>query len=120
MIWAILHAILTLIAIGFQFLLALGAPWGHLAMGGRFEGRLPVAMRVAAVMQGGLLVAMTRVVAGKAGLLAPVGPDWLIWGILGVSALSAVMNLVTPSRAERLLWGPVTVIMLWCVVMVSL
>lgn len=35
----------------FQFGLALGAPWGELAMGEKFPGRWPINMRVAALFQ---------------------------------------------------------------------
>ncbi|MSP57207.1 MAG: hypothetical protein EXR69_16670, partial [Myxococcales bacterium] len=54
---AIAYALATALVVGFQVALALGAPWGELAMGGAFPGRFPPAMRVAAVVQGALLAA---------------------------------------------------------------
>lgn len=95
----------------FQVALALGAPWGHLAMGGRWPGRFPPALRLGALVQAGLMAAMARIVAGAGGVLPPVGPDWLIWVVVAVTGLSALMNNLTPSRGERRLWGPVALIM---------
>lgn len=108
---AILFAVLALCVALFQFALALGAPWGRLAMGGRWPGKLPVAGRVGAVVQGGLMVAFARIVAGQAGLLAPIGPVWLIWIVVAVTGLATLLNNITPSLPERRLWGPVTVVM---------
>ena len=42
---AIVFAVVTSAVIGFQLALALGAPWGTYAMGGRFPGVLPALMR---------------------------------------------------------------------------
>ncbi|WP_138422863.1 hypothetical protein [Maritimibacter alexandrii] len=116
---ALVFSVLALIVCLFQFALALGAPWGHLAMGGRWPGRMPVPLRVGAVVQGGLMVLFARLVAGAGGLLAPVGPGWLIWAVVAITGLSTLMNNVTPSRPERLLWGPVTVVMFLCAVYVA-
>ncbi len=44
--------------------------------------------------------------------LWPNWPRWTGWAALGIAALSTVLNLITPSKAERMLWGPVTVAML--------
>ncbi|MZR13998.1 hypothetical protein GQE99_13330 [Maritimibacter sp. DP07] len=111
--------LLALVVELFQMALALGAPLGHLAMGGRWTGRLPVALRAGAVIQGGVMVAMARVAAGASGLLVPVGPGWLIWVAVAVMGLSTLMNNITPSRPERRLWGPVTVIMFLALILVA-
>ena len=116
---AILFAVLALATALFQFIVALGAPWGHLTMGGRFEGRLPVPWRAAAVLQGGLLIAMERVVTGAAGLFEPLFPPWAIWVVVALMGLSTLANNATPSRPERLLWGPVTVVMFLCAIYVA-
>ncbi|MAM61703.1 hypothetical protein [Maritimibacter sp. UBA3975] len=116
---AIVYGVLALVSALVQFALALGAPLGHLTLGGRFEGRLPVGARVATVVQGGLLVLMARVVAGASGLLAPVFPVWAIWGVVAITGLSTLLNNITPSRSERLLWGPVTVVMFLCAIYVA-
>ncbi len=112
----LIHLALTLGLIGFQSALAAGAPWGHLAMGGRWPGRFPAALRAGAVVQAGLAALMSAVVAQRAGLIAPVFPVVAIWPVLGLSLLGAVLNLITPSLPERRLWGPVSVAMLACVI----
>jgi hypothetical protein len=103
----------------FQIALAAGAPWGHLAMGGRWAGQLPTALRGLALMQAGLMALMARIVLGQAGMLPMLGPGWLIWPIVAVSALAVLANLATPSRAERRLWSPVALAMLACVLAVG-
>lgn len=118
-VWAaFLYAGLALVITLFQFALGLGVPWGHLAMGGRWPGRFPPLLRVAAVAQGGLIVAMGWLVAAHAGLIAPLPPRWTLWAVLGLTALTTLLNLATPSLPERRLWGPVTLIMLVCVIRV--
>ncbi len=99
----------------FQLALAAGAPWGHLAMGGRYPGRFPPKLRVGAVIQSGLLGLLALVVLGRAGFDVPLvagWPAWTRWIPVVVSALSLLMNLATPSKAERWLWAPVAAAML--------
>lgn len=122
---AVLAFVLTTIGVvGFQCALALGAPWGHLTMGGRFSGRLPGPMRVAAVAQALVLVLAGGVVLARAGVVAL--PQWLasastlIWAVVGLSAVSLLLNLITPSRAERRLWAPVVAVMLASSLVVAL
>ena len=52
----------------FQFLLALGAPWGALTMGGINPGQLPPAMRLNAVLSALILCGTALVVCVRAGL----------------------------------------------------
>ena len=68
---AIVFAVVTSAVVGFQLALALGAPWGAYAMGGRFPGELPPLMRVAAVVQAVLLVLIVLIVLSRAGFLFP-------------------------------------------------
>lgn len=117
---AAVYGVLACVAALFQVALALGAPWGHLTLGGRWPGRLPVPARVGAVVLGGLLVAMAGVTAGAGGLFAPFGPGWLIWVAVAVSLISAQLNLMTPSIAERRLWAPVTTVMAAAVLVVAI
>ncbi len=114
-LFAYIYSGLTLLAIAFQLALAAGAPWGHLAMGGKFPGKLPLGLRVAAIVQTLLLGFLSIIVLIRAGFLLPeFGPlsEKLIWFVVAVSAVSATLNLATPSKQERLLWAPVTLLML--------
>lgn len=95
----------------FQFCLIAGTPWGRLTQGGRHEGTLPVAGRVAAALSVLLLFCMGAGIASAAGI-TPNWPMWTAYAALAVQAMSTILNWITPSRAERLLWGPVTAVML--------
>jgi hypothetical protein len=103
------------LVICFQVALSLGAPWGELAMGGGFPGVLPPAMRVACIVQALVLVGATLVVLSRSGQTLR---GWhrvsrlLIWPIVGLLAVSAMLNFITPSPLERLVWGPVAVALL--------
>ena len=102
---------LSLIVAMFQFGVAAGRPWGHLTNGGKFPGQLPMAMRGLAAVFGILWVVMAMLILGHVRGLDPSGPVELI-PITALVAVTTVLNLITPSRPERLLWGPVTVLML--------
>ncbi len=101
-------------AVAFQLALALGAPWGSYAMGGRFPGKFPPAMRVAAVVQALLLSLFAGVVLGRAALLPGWPPlaGWPIWVVVAFSTVSLVLNTITPSAGERRIWMPVAFLLL--------
>ena len=116
---AVIYSLLALMLVLFQIAMAMGAPWGHLAMGGRWPGRFPVAMRVVAALQAGLIAAFAWVVLAHAGVVAQHAlADRVIWVVLAFAVLGAVMNLISPSRDERKLWFPVALAMLVSVVFV--
>lgn len=103
-------ASLIALVIAFQVALALGAPWGRFAMGGAFPEDFPPAMRVAALVQSVVLAAIALVMLSRAGLAAPrlrTASQWLSWIVVGLTAVAFVLNLVTPSAGERLVWAPV-------------
>ena len=105
----------TALVVAFQVALALGAPWGERAMGGRWTGRLPAAARAAAVVQAVVLALLAVVVLDATGVLALGWTEalpWLPWVPVVVSAVSAVMNAATRSPAERRTWFPVAVLLL--------
>lgn len=94
----------------FQLALAGGLPWGGIALAGKFPGQLPLAMRIVAFVQAVVMGSLAAVVCTRAGI---VFPHWLLlseklcWAVVVFSALSLLMNLVTPIRWERLIWAPV-------------
>ena len=108
-------AVVTVGAAAFQVALALGAPWGAYAMGGKYPGRFPAPMRVAAVVQALILGGLAGVVLARAGLMlatwAPTA-SWLIWVAVAFSAVSLLLNSITTSTGERLVWVPVAIVML--------
>ncbi len=120
---AVLFAVVTAGVSAFQIALALGAPWGEYAMGGRSPGRFPPAMRVAAVGQAVLLAVIAVVVLSDARLFLPQLTGmfpWLIWLVVAFSAVSVVLNVLTPSARERRIWAPVTLVMLVSSLIVAL
>jgi hypothetical protein len=108
---AILYGMVVAGVIVFQFCLIAGAPWGPLTQGGRHEGALPVAGRVAAALSVLLLVCMGAGIASAAGI-TPNWPMWTAYAALAAQAMSTILNWITPSLAERRLWGPITAVML--------
>jgi hypothetical protein len=120
---ALVFAIVTLVAMAFQVALALGAPWGEYAMGGANRGKLPPAMRVAAVVQALVLAVLVLVVLTRAGLVdVPIVHDlpWLIWVAVAFSAVSLVLNAISRSARERQLWVPIALLMLGSSLLVAL
>lgn len=112
---ALLYAAVSAGIVAFQIALAAGAPWGEYAMGGAFPGRFPPALRIAALVQAAVIVALAAVVTSRAGL-APRSwaraSRWAIWLVVAFAALSLVLNLATPSGAERAIWAPVALLLL--------
>jgi len=53
----------------FQLSLALGFPWGELAMGGKYPGRFPPKMRIVAIAQIVVLGLISLIVLTRAGML---------------------------------------------------
>lgn len=106
---SILYALLAALPAGFHLAMAAGAPWGHLTLGGSNPGRLPPRLRKAAVVQAALLAAMAITILARGGAIDLALAPWAGWLALGLTVLTTIANLITPSRPERLLWGPVTV-----------
>ena len=113
----------TIVVVSFQFALALGVPWGEMAMGGKFPGRLPPQMRVAALVQITLLVVIALIVLIRAGLTFSEYFEFsksAIWFVVAFNIISAILNTLTPSKKERILWAPVTIFLLVCSFIVAI
>lgn len=108
---AVLYIAIVAAVIVFQFCLIAGAPWGPLTQGGRHKDALSALGRVTAGLSVPLLVCMAGGIASAAGM-PPNWARWTAWASLAVQVLSTFLNWITPSSAERLLWGPVTTLML--------
>ena len=120
---AYVYAAVSVGVIAFQIALAAGAPWGAYAMGGAFPGLFPPELRVAALMQAVILAGLALVVLARAGIALPKWwrtSRWMIWVVVAFSALSLVLNVITPSAGERLVWAPVALIMLVSSVIVAM
>ena len=120
---ALVFATVTSCVVAFQIALACGAPWGDIAMGGVSPGVLPPALRAAAIVQAALLVAMILIVFARAGIAVPSWSRWsahFIWVVVALAAVSTVLNAITPSDDERIVWLPVAIVMLISSVIVAL
>lgn len=100
---------------GFHLAVVLGAPLGPLTQGGRHKGALPLRNRIfaaiSAVVTGFMALAVLAAAGQGPGALAH-WPAWWGWSAVVFAALAVVANLATPSRPERLLWAPVSAVLL--------
>ena len=114
---AYLFSFLMGIVMAFQLALAIGMPWGEMAMGGKYPGRFPLKMRLAALVQIPLLLSFTLIVLTRASL-ALVDyfefSKYAIWLVIAFSFIGAILNTITPSRKERMLWSPISIVLLIC------
>jgi hypothetical protein len=109
------YVMATIVVVGFQLALAAGAPWGELAMGGRYPGRFPAPMRVLAVIQAAILAGLALVVLDAAGVVDLGWTEslpWLAWVPVVFAGLSVAVNAASRSPRERRLWVPVGLVLL--------
>lgn len=112
---ALAFAVVAAGVIAFQLALAAGAPWGRYAMGGRYPDRFPPPLRVAAVVQALVIAVLALIVLSAADLVTPGLVDavpWLPWLAVVFAAGSLVLNVITPSAAERRIWAPIALVLL--------
>ncbi|MEM8850668.1 MAG: hypothetical protein AAGE03_11630 [Pseudomonadota bacterium] len=91
--------------------LILGAPWGKITQGGQVEGPLPRLGRIVAAVSIAILVGLALAILSADGHW-PRWPPWTGWAAVTINAVMMVLNWITPSTAERKLWGPITTMML--------
>lgn len=123
MVFAFIFIILAAFVAIFQLALAIGAPLGEFTMGGKYPGKLPPGMRIAALVQIVILLFFTAIVVSKAGLaLASLTgmAGIAIWFVLAFFVFGSFLNLSSQSKKERLLMGPLNLIALVSVLMVAL
>ncbi len=92
-------------------------------MGGKFPGRFPPKMRVAALVQIVLLVAVAFIVLIRAGLLAEEYYDISrpgIWFVVVLFVVSTILNTITPSKKERMMGAPIAAVLLVSSIIVAM
>jgi hypothetical protein len=108
---------------GFQVVLALGAPLGHAAWGGRHR-RLPTRLRIGSAVAVVIWILAALIVLGRAGFQVSPLPDaverWGTWILVGLLPVGALMNVASSSRWERYLWGPLALILAVLTLVVAL
>ena len=120
---AFTYAILMAVVILFQFGLTIGLPWGEASMGGKFPGKYPPKMRVVSFLNMILLSFITIIVLVKADvMLSQFKPfsNVAVWFVVAFAAIGAVLNTITPSKIERRIWAPVTILQLIASIIVAL
>ena len=98
--------------VGFHLAVILGAPWGHLTMGGRWDRALPGPARILSGLSALLVAGMALAVLARAGVVGLRLPQGAMGAVLALAGLGVLANALTPSGAERALWLPVTLAML--------
>jgi hypothetical protein len=118
-------AVLYLALAAFQLALAVGAPGGRAAYGGQHPAAVPTRLRVSSAVATVVWAAVALIVARRAGfaLWAPLPDAWLpvaVWVVTGLGLVAIVMNAITPSRIERAIWLPVSVLLFGSTLVVAL
>jgi hypothetical protein len=124
MVIAAVAAVLLAVLAAFQLALALGAPLGDIAWGGKYPGVLPMRLRVASAVAGlAIYPAIAAVVLTAGGIL---GADWLpfditvvLWLLVVFFAIGAIVNALSPSPRERI-WSPVSAVLAICCALLAL
>ncbi len=127
-IWATLAAALFVGVAIFQVGLALGAPWGAHAYGGRAvgpDGRLPGAFRGMSALAAlfGLFAAVIVLGQGEVIELGGVADSTLTaitWALAGLMLVNTLANATSTSRIERMALGGATGFLTICCVVLAL
>lgn len=120
---AIVAVVLLAAVIAFQVLLALGAPFGKAAWGGRHEGVLPKRLRIASGVAALVVYPLIiLVVLSSSGLIdqgfLPTSAALAMWVLSGLFLLGAVANLASRSVPERY-WAPVSIAIAICCAIIA-
>ena len=100
---------------GFQAAIALGAPVGRAAWGGRNPGRLPANLRVASAVSVVVYLVFAVIVLDRIGMPVIDIPDPLAqagtWVLVLLLTVGTVLNLASSSPYERFGWAPFAAVM---------
>lgn len=94
---------------GFQLALAMGAPWGHASYGGAQPGVLPGHLRVLSAGATGLYTALALAVVSER--TPPQLRRRVLTGVAGLMGVGVVVNGISPSGLERVIWTPTTAVL---------
>ncbi|HCY75386.1 MAG TPA: hypothetical protein DHV28_05655 [Ignavibacteriales bacterium] len=112
---AYVFAMFSFVIILFQLGLTIGMPWGAASMGGKYPGKYPPRMRVVSLINIFITSFIATIVLIKSEII------WLqfksfanvaIYFVVAFSAVATILNTITPSKIERIIWAPVAAILL--------
>lgn len=106
-----LYATAMLAIAFFQVALILGAPLGRFTQGGQHEGALPLSGRIIAAVSIPVVLLQGLAILSAAGFPGLGWPVWTGWVALAVTGVSTVLNWITPSKPERMVWGPIMLVL---------
>jgi hypothetical protein len=114
--------VLFAIFIGIQLLLAAGILPVSIAWGGR-QTELTPALRVASIVAVFVLGAFIYIIRYRAGLIgstpAPTAIRLMAWVVTAFMAFNAVGNFASVNSTEKLLFGPITIVITIACLIVS-
>lgn len=110
----VLIALLVTVMV-FQVALAAGAPWGEFAFGGQNKGVLPARLRVTSAISVVIyLLLITHYLSDWP------GKEVANWVLVGFTGLGLVMNTITRSSKERMVWAPTSLVLFVCSLIVAI
>lgn len=115
MILPIICLVILFGVILFQVMLVLGAPWGEYTIGGKYPGKLPKSIKALVLIQILVLIGFGYIIAEFTGLIQQepkIFGNIGIWFVFAFFVLGTLLNWITPSKKERMVWGPVNSIFL--------
>lgn len=120
---AIVAVLLVVVVVIFQIALALGAPFGRAAWGGRHDGALPPRLRIASGVSALIIYPLIAVavleVSGVADWdVVPWSDSAVMWALTGLFVLGGLANLASRSPRERY-WAPVSLAIAICCAIVA-
>ena len=119
-----LNILVLVLVTCFQIALISGAPWGEYAFGGKHKGALPRNLRIGSVITSFLYLGIAGHYLAQLGvfpkLLSPDLNQVVNWVIVGINSLALIMNTITPSKKERMVWAPVALVLLGTSVAIAL
>lgn len=108
----------------FQVALIAGAPLGEYAFGGQNPGKLPTRFRVASVVTLAVYLGVAGHMLAQLGVLPKLLPTQFNavanWVIFALNLMGLVMNSITRSRKERMVWAPVALVLAAASLLVAL
>ena len=108
----------------FQIALITGAPWGEYAFGGRHNGTLPRNLRIGSAISCFIYLGVAGHFLAQIGLFPQLLDSNLNtlanWSIVGIFSLALILNTITPSKKERMIWAPVALVLLIASVIIAI